>query len=65
MNTKEDMFDFVESENQFIEDYKIFSSGWNTVFALYTTDCIVLEYLNNNNFPIVYSDTDGFILVKF
>ena len=64
--TKDEMFLFVEEKNPFIEEYKVISNGWFTLFTLSTTDSSVLEYLNNNNAPVVYSSIlDGIILVKY
>ena len=64
---KDEMFMFLEDEHlmMYVEDHTIISTGYFTIFTLATTDSSVLEYLNNNDFPVVYSDTDGFIVIKF
>ncbi len=35
------------------------------VCTIYAPDSSTLEYLNNNGFPVVYSDYTGVIVVKF
>ena len=63
----DEMFMVLEDEYlmRYVESHNVISTGYFTVFTLATTDSSVLKYLNNNGFPVVYSDTDGFIVVKF
>lgn len=53
------------SSNFYVDTVSLVSTGWNTLFLIYATDSSVLEYLNSNNAPVVYSDIDGLILVKY
>ena len=61
------MFSLLENkELSFIEEWNVISTGYNTIFTIYATDSSVLNYLNNNEFPVVYSSFDtGIILVSF
>ncbi|MFZ2992480.1 MAG: hypothetical protein WA061_02080 [Microgenomates group bacterium] len=62
----EDMKIWLAEKPNHVEEFTVISNGWWTLFTLSTTDSSVLEYLNNNGFPVVYSDIfDGIILVKF
>lgn len=67
MNDLNEMFRLLENnELMYVECYTILSTGWNTIFTIHYNDSSVLEYLNNNKFPVVYSDMDDcIILVKF
>ncbi len=64
---KEDMFELLNDESftLFITEHSVISTGYNTLFTIHSNDSSTLKYLNSNGFPVVYSDTDGFIIVKF
>lgn len=64
---KKEMFIHLQDEYfmRFVDEHNVISTGYNTLFVLHSNDGSTLEYLNNNGFPVVYSDMDGFIIVKF
>ena len=66
MNINE-MWAFWNDEHlmNYVDEKHVMSIGFETLFILHSDDGSTLQYLNNNNFPVVYSDTDGFIVVKF
>jgi hypothetical protein len=43
----------------------VINNGFNVAFAFYSESSEVLQYLNSNSAPVVYSDGDGFIMVKY
>jgi hypothetical protein len=65
MNDKEiELTEYIKKSN-FVETYNILFTCYYTIFTISTIGITVLQFLNENNFPVIYSDTDGIIIVKF
>ena len=66
MNKLQEFWAYLKKGNPCIEEYNVISNSWFTCFTLSCTDSSVLEDLNNNEFPVVYSSIlDGIIVLKF
>jgi hypothetical protein len=61
---KSDLIYYLDHKDVFITGYNILLTGYNTIFTIHSNDSSTIEYLNNN-FPVVYSDFDCIIVIKF
>ncbi|MFA6309592.1 MAG: hypothetical protein WC677_07665 [Clostridia bacterium] len=58
-------FLFDEQSKCYVEKFHKDTNGFITTFTVFTNDSSVLAYLNDNGAKVVYSDTDGLILLKY
>jgi len=62
---KKECYSYLE-DNEFVHDLTtLFNDDVAIAFVFIADDSSVGTYLNSNNAPIVYSDTDGLMMVKY
>lgn len=64
----EDLRLFLEEQTEIYGDLNwkvLMDVDGNYACTIYSPESSILQYLNNNGFPVVYSDFSGLILVKF